>query len=84
MMLFVFQTLESIWWLAPILIVSALFAFLYYQKQLFDKLGNKITLIVLRTLGVASLLILLLEPILKFTQVKEEKPLLMVYTDVSE
>jgi hypothetical protein len=84
MMLFVFQTLEPIWWLAPIIGFSVLFAFLYYRRQPLDKPSYKILLIVLRTLGVASLLILLLEPILKFTQVKEEKPLVMVYNDVSE
>ena len=83
-MLFVLQTLESIYWLAPILIVSVLVAILYYRKQLFDRQRNKILLIALRSMGVASLLILLLEPILKFTQVKEEKPLLLVYNDVSE
>lgn len=82
-MLFTLHTLFPLWWLIPILAISVGLAWLYYRIQEFDKSKHKIILLSLRALGIAGLLTLLLEPILKFTQTKEEKPIILIYNDQS-
>lgn len=84
MILAALHTLYNSWWILPILGVSVIVAYIFYRSQVFDKKQYKFILIALRSLGLFALLALLLQPILRFTQTKEDKPIILVFVDKSQ
>jgi hypothetical protein len=64
--------------------VSVVVAYVFYRSQVFDKKQHKFILIAFRSLGLFALLALLLQPILRFTQTKEDKPIILVFVDKSQ
>lgn len=83
MILFQISTVVPVYFFLLIAVVAAFLSWLLYRHSNIESARLRMVLRVLRFLGIALTLVLLMAPIVKFKTIESRKPVVLVYKDVS-
>lgn len=79
----VFNNLSP-WWIITCFIIGFLYAFIFYQKSIFDQKYLRSILFAFRFILVSLLVLLLLSPLFKADKQQLQKPLIIIAQDASQ